>query len=88
MKAKILALLVMIAMSVCVLASCSMLPEDLANKLQGAVDTVKDKVNGIINPNDTPDHEHNFVDGKCECGESDPNYVAPHEHSYVDGKCE
>ncbi len=24
-------------------------------------------------------HEHNFVDGKCECGESDPDYVAPEE---------
>ena len=35
-----------------------------------------------------PPHEHSFVDGKCECGESDPNYVPPHEHSFVDGKCE
>ena len=33
-------------------------------------------------------HSHNFVDGKCECGESDPNYVAPHTHSFVEGKCE
>ena len=33
-------------------------------------------------------HEHNFVDGKCECGETDPNYVPPHEHNFVDGKCE
>lgn len=24
-----------------------------------------------------PVHEHNFVEGKCECGETDPNYVAP-----------
>ena len=24
-----------------------------------------------------PPHEHNFVDGKCECGETDPEYVAP-----------
>ena len=22
-------------------------------------------------------HEHNYVEGKCECGEVDPNYVAP-----------
>ena len=22
-------------------------------------------------------HEHNFVDGKCSCGETDPNYVPP-----------
>ena len=35
-----------------------------------------------------PAHEHNFVEGKCECGETDPNYVAPHEHNFVEGKCE
>ena len=28
-------------------------------------------------------HEHNYIDGKCECGEIDPN----HEHNYVDGTC-
>ena len=33
-------------------------------------------------------HVHNFVEGKCECGEEDPNYVPPHEHNFVDGKCE
>ncbi len=33
-------------------------------------------------------HEHEFVDGKCECGEEDPNYVPPHEHEFVNGKCE
>ena len=33
-------------------------------------------------------HEHNFVEGKCECGESDPNYVPPHTHNFVEGKCE
>ena len=32
-------------------------------------------------------HEHNFVEGKCECGESDPNYVPPHEHKFEEGKC-
>ena len=26
-----------------------------------------------------PAHEHNFVEGKCECGEEDPNYVPPSE---------
>ena len=35
-----------------------------------------------------PPHEHNFVDGKCDCGESDPNYNPNHTHNYVDGKCE
>lgn len=33
-------------------------------------------------------HEHEFVDGECECGEKDPNYVPPHVHEYVEGKCE
>ena len=33
-------------------------------------------------------HKHDFVDGKCECGEADPDYVAPHEHNFVEGKCE
>ncbi len=35
-----------------------------------------------------PVHQHNFVDGKCECGEEDPNYVPEHKHNFVDGKCE
>ena len=35
-----------------------------------------------------PEHTHAYVEGKCECGESDPNYVPPHEHNFVEGKCE
>ncbi len=34
------------------------------------------------------EHTHNYVEGKCECGESDPDYVAPHTHNFVEGKCE
>ena len=34
------------------------------------------------------DHSHSFVEGKCECGETDPNYKPPHEHSFNEGKCE
>ena len=33
-------------------------------------------------------HEHNFVEGKCECGEIDSNYVPPHVHEFIKGKCE
>ena len=33
-------------------------------------------------PNYVPPHEHNFVEGKCECGVEDPNYVPPHVHAY------
>ena len=32
-----------------------------------------------------PPHEHVFVDGKCECGETDPNYVPPHVNTLVVG---
>ena len=32
-------------------------------------------------------HEHNFIEGICECGEKDSNYVPPHVHEYVEGKC-
>lgn len=38
-------------------------------------------------PDYVPPHEHEYVEGKCECGAEDPNYVA-HEHEYVEGKCE
>ena len=34
------------------------------------------------------EHVHEYVEGKCSCGETDPNYVAPHEHKFVEGKCE
>ena len=38
---------------------------------------------------ENPDpHQHNFVEGKCECGETDPGYQPPHEHNFVEGKCE
>ena len=35
-----------------------------------------------------PEHEHSFVEGKCECGETDPDYVPSHTHNFVEGKCE
>ena len=32
-------------------------------------------------------HEHTFVEGKCECGETDPDYKPECEHSYSEGVC-
>ncbi len=32
-----------------------------------------------ITRSEKPAHEHEFVEGKCECGEEDPNYVPPVE---------
>lgn len=31
-------------------------------------------------------HVHEFVEGKCECGEEDPNYVPPHVNALVVGE--
>ena len=45
-------------------------------------------IDKIIPGNDQPEHEHAYVDGVCDCGETDPNYVAPHTHNFVEGKCE
>ena len=42
---------------------------------------------GCTNNNNNP-HTHEFVNGKCECGEIDPNYEVPHTHEFVNGKCE
>ena len=32
------------------------------------------------------EHKHEYVDGKCSCGEVDPNYQE-HTHTFVDGEC-
>ena len=47
--------------------------------------TVKVESNELVYEKE---HVHNFVDGICECGETDPNYVPPHVHEFVEGKCE
>ena len=72
---KILAILLVLALcmsSIAILASCGD-PKDPAQSGTPAPD---------------PDHEHTFVEGKCECGETDPDYQPPHEHTFVEGKCE
>ena len=51
----------------------------------------KTNIQTFTTSSDDPVHEHEFIDGKCECGELDPNWEPPkvdHEHQYVDGKCE
>ncbi|MBQ2875669.1 MAG: DUF4886 domain-containing protein [Clostridia bacterium] len=62
----------------------------IASASAGSVyaDNLKFVLLNTVDGGDEPEHEHVFVDGKCECGESDPDYVAPHEHVFVDGKCE
>ena len=43
---------------------------------------------GDTSGTDEPDdHEHVFVDGKCECGEVDPNASVECEHDYFEGVC-
>ena len=47
-----------------------------------------DVVNKILGKTPETEHTHSFVEGKCECGETDPNYVPPHVHNFVEGECE
>ena len=53
----------------------------------GSMRRVSNAVMLVEKPKTEDPHEHEFVEGKCECGETDPNYV-PHEHEFVEGKCE
>ena len=54
----------------------------------GSMRKVSNAIMLVEKPADEPPHEHDFKEGKCECGESDPNYVPPHEHDFKEGKCE
>ena len=51
-------------------------------------ETVENVVGQIPGIENILPHQHDFVEGKCECGEIDPEYVAPHVHEFVNGKCE
>ena len=79
---KIIAMLLVLAMcltSVALIASCGD-PKDPAQSSSSPTPG---------NPDDpNPPHTHTFVEGKCECGETDPDYVPPHTHTFVEGKCE
>lgn len=52
----------------------------LGHKYVGGVCTRCD----AIDPDYVPDHQHTFVEGKCECGEIDPDYI-PSEKSTQPG---
>ena len=74
-------------------ASCAQLEEFVGYENLG--DEYMDKYHPGWNDGGSDEHVHNFVNGKCECGESDPNYVAgggnteiiPNEHaSYAEHK--
>ena len=51
-----------------------------------AKQVVIDSITIVENPI-PPEHKHNFVDGKCECGEEDPDYKPECEHSFSEGVC-
>ena len=70
---KFLAVLMAVLMIVACFAACGEKQPDKTTPNQGGIPD--------------PGHTHKYVDGKCECGETDPNYVA-HQHTFVEGKCE
>ena len=53
----------------------------------GSMRSVSNAIMLVEKPKTEAPHEHEYVEGKCECGAEDPTYV-PHEHEYVEGKCE
>ena len=91
---RILTLILVLALALTMLASCDQLNQIIPG-LGGGEITCTEHVDADSNyvcdncgaELEKP-HEHNFVEGKCECGEEDPNYVPPHEHNFVKGECE
>ena len=92
-------LVVIMLFALCIsTASCAQLEEFVGYENLG--DEYMDKYHPEWNDGTADggsDHTHNFVEGKCECGESDPNYtpggdvqdpnVIPNEHaSYAEKK--
>ena len=90
---RILTLILVLALALTMLASCDQLSQIIPG-LGGNqactehVDADSNYVCDNCGAELEKPHEHNFVEGKCECGEEDPNYVPPHEHNFVKGECE
>ena len=85
-----LLLIVVLTMS---MVACDKLPFDIEGILGGNGENVEGgNTDGEIGDNtddgENEEHTHDFVNGKCECGEDDPSYVPPHTHDFVNGKCE
>ena len=59
----------LIALMLLVVMTMSMVSCDISSVIEGLIGG---------------EHTHNFVNGKCECGE----IIPPHQHNYVDGRCE
>lgn len=62
---KILTLLLVLVLSLSVMVGC--------DKIPGLGDFELPNIGDLIGGE--TEHEHNFVDGECECGEKDPNYT-------------
>ncbi|MBO5714832.1 MAG: phosphodiester glycosidase family protein [Clostridia bacterium] len=61
------------------------------NPSDGSMRKVSNAVLLVEKPKTEAPHEHSYVDGKCECGETDPNYNAgsdtPHNHYWNAATC-
>ena len=53
----------------------------------GSMRKVSNAIMLVEKPKSELPHEHNFVEGKCECGETDPNYAGPHNHYWNAATC-
>ena len=85
MKKRFAIIALLLVVSLLTLSSC-----DLISQIPG-LGTEQGGGDNTPDTPDTPEHTHSFVEGKCECGESDPDYKPEepeHTHDFVDGKCE
>ena len=80
---KLLVLLVVITTIVGCIAACDR-TKPCTEHVDANTDYICDDCEATL---EQPAHEHNFVEGKCECGEEDPTYTPPHVHSYTNGVC-
>ena len=75
---KFLALLVVSVLLVFAFTSCGLFkPEEKpCEHVDANTDYLCDNCGAELEkgPEEQPPHEHSFVEGKCECGETDPNY--------------
>lgn len=68
---RIFSLFMVLVLALSAMTACE-IPE---NVLEMLPDEIIVMIPGLNPENPPADHEHSFVDGKCECGESDPTYV-------------
>ncbi len=75
MKRRIILMVMLLIISTLTMTACDALMDSIEK-----IPVIGEFIEGLL-------HEHDFVNGECECGEKDPDYMPPHEHEFVNGEC-